>query len=126
MTTFRAAIVSRRDTATDSAATPANTAMLGTAVAADCPVIAPSAAAPPISGATPSCHQNRVLAGASKATKPVIDAPIVTAPVTGVFSSSSTSAAMATGIATRKPRRIDGAAAPRRRQLSGIRAMCPR
>jgi hypothetical protein len=85
--------------------------MLGTATAAESPVIAPRAAAIPISGAIPSCHQNRVRAGASKATKPVIDAPIVTAPVTGVFSSSSIRAAIPTGIATRNPRRIDGAAA---------------
>jgi hypothetical protein len=99
--------------------------MLGTARAAECPVIAPRAAAIPINGATPSCHQNRVRAGASNATKPVTEAPIVTAPVAGVFSSSSISAAIATGIAIRKPRRMNGAAAPRNRQLSGISAMCP-
>jgi len=65
-----------------------------------------------------------VRAGASNATKPVMDAPIVIAPVAGVFSSSSTSAAIPTGIATRNPRRIAGPAAPRSRQLVGISAMC--
>ena len=118
-----AATTSRGDTVRHMAPAAATTTMAGTAVAAESPVTAPRTAIAPTSGATPSCHQKRVRAGASKATNPVIEAPMVIAPVDGVPSSSSTSAAIPTGAATSKPRHSAGPTGPRIRQLVGMSAM---
>ncbi len=49
---------------------------------------------------------------------------MVIAPADGVWSSSSTRAAIPTGAATRNPRRRAGPAGPRSRQLVGIGLMC--
>ena len=122
-TQLSAAIASRRDTATDRAATEANTAIVTTATTGEAPVSTPSAPDAPMSGAMASCQLKRVRAGASKATKPVMDAPIVTAAAAGDLSSMSTTTAIPTGIATKNPRRNAGAAVPRSRQLSGIKPM---